>query len=66
MPEHTTTKLVGPRPTCDICNVRPAAIDGKTVHGPWAFMCDPCHSKIGVGLGLGQGQRLIEDGDDAS
>lgn len=38
----------------------PAAVDGKTKDGPWANMCDECHTKFGVGLGTGRGQRLIE------
>lgn len=51
-------------PTCDIHAVLlrkpgvPATIDGKTVFGQWAFMCDACHPNYGVGLGTGKGQRL--------
>lgn len=36
-----------------------AAYDGKTIMGPWAYMCDNCFSSYGVGLGTGRGQRLI-------
>lgn len=46
-------------PTCDVCKTRPAAYDGKTVHGPWAYMCEPCFAALGIGLGTGLGQRLI-------
>lgn len=45
---------------CDICTktipVDALAIDGKTVHGPWANMCEDCFTFYGVGLGLGKGQ----------
>lgn len=43
---------------CDVCRIRTAVFDGKTVYGPWAFMCKPCHKKVGVGLGLGKGSVL--------
>lgn len=51
-------------PRCQIAAVhggeRPeAAVDGKTVDGPWAYMCDGCHRRFGVGLGTGRGQRLV-------
>lgn len=36
-----------------------AAVDGATIYGPWANMCDGCHGSIGVGLGTGRGQRLL-------
>lgn len=49
-------------PTCDICKDRPAEYDGKTVMGPWAYMCGVCWREIGIGkLGTGFGQRLILD-----
>jgi len=32
-------------------------VDGKTRMGPWANMCMPCYRKVGVGLGVGRGQR---------
>lgn len=50
-------------PNCDFCQIEgretPAAYDGKTVHGPWANMCELCFTKNGIGLGLGRGQRLL-------
>ena len=52
-------------PMCDIhlhdkgiANVV-AAYDGKTLRGPWAYMCEECFAQNGTGLGLGCGQRLI-------
>jgi hypothetical protein len=36
-----------------------AAYDGKTIHGPWAYMCEGCFKMFGVGLGTGRGQRLV-------
>lgn len=32
-------------------------IDGKTIFGPWAIMCENCHTTHGAGLGLGRGQK---------
>lgn len=48
---------------CQVCDMdgrpaTPATIDGRTRYGPWAYMCDDCHARHGVGLGLGHGQRL--------
>ena len=47
---------------CDICD-RPdldIIVDGKTIHGPWAWMCVDCYREVGVGLGLGRGQLFIQ------
>jgi hypothetical protein len=54
-------------PPCDICPLEvpgsvpaPAVYDGKTIHGPWANMCEKHWQRYGVGqLGTGFGQRLI-------
>ena len=46
-------------PSCDMCKVNTAAYDGKTVYGPWAYMCEECFGVHGIGLGLGVGQKLI-------
>lgn len=52
-------------PKCDIHKYMknnpnvPAVYDGKTVHGPWANMCDECYKEVGTGLGLGKGQRFV-------
>lgn len=47
-------------PKCDIHNRKhDAAYDGKTIMGPWAFMCQSAFEKYGRGLGLGLGQRLV-------
>ena len=49
-------------PPCDFCKregrQRPAQYDGKTVFGPWAYMCETHYQRYGIGLGLGRGQRL--------
>ena len=54
------TEVVVPKlPKCDFCSAG-ALYDGKTILGPWAYMC-PKHFRIyGIGLGLGKGQKLIE------
>jgi hypothetical protein len=44
---------------CELCNrpIGKAFIDGRTFRGPWAIMCEECHEELGVGLGLGRGQK---------
>lgn len=47
-------------PMCDIkmCGEK-ATVDGRTIYGPWAYMCDRHWQQIGVGrLGTGYGQQL--------
>ncbi len=56
-------------PLCDLCDLRHlrsedaplhlAAVDGKTLFGAWANMCEYCYVAYGTGLGVGKGQRLI-------
>jgi len=48
-------------PDCDICG-ETAAFDAKTVNGPWANLCPAHYARLGYGLGLGKGQRLILKG----
>lgn len=43
---------------CNFCKTEEAAYDGKTIYGPWAFMCKSCFAQVGTGLGLGKGQKL--------
>lgn len=45
---------------CQICDSRDlnTIIDGRTKAGRWAWMCETCHSIIGVGFGVGFGQRF--------
>ena len=53
---------------CNLCNekIETRFVDGRTVHGPWAFMCEECHEGFGggVGLGLGKGQLYEKQGDE--
>lgn len=58
------------RPTeCDICAkpLKTEVVDGKMnrqAGGHWAYMCVPCHTLQGVGLGVGRGQRYkLVNGD---
>lgn len=45
--------------SCQMCLEKTfAVVDGKTKMGGWAFMCNDCHRKYGVGFGLGRGQPL--------
>lgn len=52
------TAVVAELPKCDLCNAT-AAYDGRTVGGSWAYMCEGCFGYLGVGTGLGKGQKLI-------
>jgi hypothetical protein len=47
-----------PPDDCQICGspLADSAVDGKTVYGPWAWMCRACHRQIGCGFGMGRGQ----------
>lgn len=47
-------------PGCDICGTLNAHYDGKTIMGAWAYMCSRCFKEVGVGLGVGRGQRLVK------
>jgi len=58
-------------PVCQFCKLAgrnvPARYDGRTVFGSWAYMCEECWRRFGVGLGLGEGQRLVlDDSEDWS
>lgn len=45
-------------PQCDMCSGI-ARYDGRTVMGPWAYMCEKCFNIYGFGLGLGKGQKFV-------
>jgi hypothetical protein len=54
-----TSVIVSKLPDCDFCiGHEPAKYDGKTIHGPWANMCERHFKKYGIGLGTGLGQEL--------
>lgn len=61
--EANTVAVVQSYPQCDMCNLQGnrnlAHYDGKTVLGPWAFMCYEHFEQYGQGLGLGKGQELV-------
>ena len=58
MDMSNTIVKVAALPNCDFCGAA-AHYDGKTKIGPWANMCENCFKKLGVGLGLGKGQKLV-------
>lgn len=63
MAKNGTVAYVAKLPDCDICKfdndaVSPAAYDGRTKSGHWAFMCEEHFDLHGVGVGLGKGQKL--------
>jgi hypothetical protein len=64
----STTAVVMEFPPCDFCKEElvntPARYDGKTIHGPWAYMCGAHFIILGTGVGLGIGQRLILKGEE--
>jgi len=50
-------------PNCEICSTLTgrtvkAGYDAKTIFGVWAYLCEKCFTKYGVGLGTGKGQKL--------
>jgi hypothetical protein len=47
--------------TCDMCKNEPALYDAKTRMGCWAYLCNGCYCQWGIGLGLGKGQKLINE-----
>lgn len=55
-------------PTCNICSVLPATIDGPTSRGPWAYMCDGCANLHGGNLAMGHklavGERPVASRED--
>jgi hypothetical protein len=55
--------LVDELPNCDLHAARQVYItaqyDGRTKMGFWAFLCGQCFQDYGVGLGTGNGQKLI-------
>ena len=68
MPYTTTT--LDTLPDCDVCKLEfamatpnKARYDGKTTVGPWGYMCEEHFSTVGIGLGLGKGQRIITPTD---
>ena len=54
-----TGKIMHTVGECNLCAKERLSefVDGKTRMGPWANMCLPCFRKVGVGLGVGRGQR---------
>lgn len=57
---------IGSEPVrCDTCDqpFEGIFVDGKTKMGPWAKLCPRCHERMGVGLGVGLGQRYRLNGD---
>ena len=59
-PNGTIARIYGNWPDCDAClTPTPAAYDCKTKAGPWGFLCETHYTVMGVGLGLGLGQRLV-------
>jgi hypothetical protein len=56
-------------PPCDLHQAYrrgtvPARYDAKTRSGPWAYLCEECYERVGVGLGTGRGQRLLLPGEE--
>jgi len=59
---HTEVEVTA-YPDCNICCAE-AHYDARTRsdspgRGAWAYLCEPCFERLGVGLGLGSGQRLV-------
>jgi hypothetical protein len=58
MKDDMTEVEVTELPQCSICG-EDATYDGKTVMGPWGYMCQDDFEFFGVGVGTGLGQRLV-------
>jgi hypothetical protein len=41
-------KWIAPVPRCDVCESAPGAIDGPTIMGPHANMCEDCFADVGI------------------
>jgi len=53
-------KFVYKRRQCDVPHCDEEALyDAKTIYGPWGYLCQHHFDVLGVGLGMGKGQRLI-------
>lgn len=59
MKNGTEARWDGPLPRCDLGCGREAHYDARTRQGPWGYLCDECFEEFGVGLGTGNGQRLV-------
>ena len=46
-------------PKCNLCSNQ-AGYDARTVNGFWAYLCETCYAKYGIGLGLGRGQKIVK------
>ena len=46
---------------CDICGreIKNEFVHGKTFKDSWGIFCPKCHKVVGVGLGVGRGQRYL-------
>ena len=60
--------LSGPEACCDICGqrFRGTMVDGATLAGPWANMCEGCHTAYGRGIGVGLGQRYAQSAPNST
>lgn len=63
MQKSSTEIYVSSFPNCDLCKSHKietvATYDALTVYGPWAYLCESHFQTHGIGLGTGQGQKLI-------
>jgi hypothetical protein len=65
-------KWLGSTPVCDFCKAQEWSdlaeiqkeeffVDGKTIFGPWALLCEDHFHTLGAGLGTGLGQKYAWD-----
>jgi len=52
--------------TCDLCgaDVDDVFVEGDTLMGEWANMCQDCYSSQGKGIGWGIGALYVKSGED--
>lgn len=41
--------IVNQSDSCQVCQGRKATVDQKTMAGPWAYMCNDCSKRFGIG-----------------
>lgn len=46
-------------PQCNFCPEL-AEYDGATTLGHWAYMCRRHFDSVGIGIGIGKGQKLVK------
>ena len=62
---NITSVVMAKLPECDFCKNAVAGYDSVTIYGSWGYTCEDCQERVGakalgLELGLGVGQKLIQ------